>query len=139
MSEELRLREGAGLKPALQEYLSDWSARTGIAVETWALPDAPLPSAVVRAVYAVVAEALTNVDRHSGARHVAIAVTVGATGLRMTISDEGVGFSEGTTGRGLAAMKANFVEIGGTLSINSVLGSGTTLSGVVPKRALRGA
>ena len=36
---ELRIRRGEGLARALEDYLSDWSERTGIAVEVWALPD----------------------------------------------------------------------------------------------------
>jgi signal transduction histidine kinase len=33
-------------------------------------------------------------------------------------------------------MRANFMEISGALSINSVPGAGTTISAVVPRKAL---
>jgi signal transduction histidine kinase len=135
LSEEVRIREGEGLSRALQDYLSDWSDRSGIAVEIWALPTVPVPGAVAKAVYATVVEALANVERHSRARHVAVAVTVGASGLRMTVSDDGAGFAQERqgriAGRGLAAMRAHFAEVGGTLTINSVPGGGTTITGAV--------
>jgi signal transduction histidine kinase len=52
----------------------------------------------------------------------------------MTISDHGRGFAPGRNGRGLARMRAAFAEIGGTLTVRSVEGEGTTVTGVVPKR-----
>ncbi|MFI7641005.1 sensor histidine kinase [Nonomuraea sp. NPDC049400] len=113
------------------------SASTGIAVEVWALPKGDIPDAVARNVYAAVREALANVERHSRARTVSIALTLGKSGLRLTVSDDGCGFSPGTTGRGLSAMKAYFAEMGGDLTVNGVPGGGTTVSGIVPPRALR--
>jgi signal transduction histidine kinase len=120
----------------LENHFAEWSERTGVAVEVWALPTRDLSAPVVRNVYATVREALTNVERHSGARTVSIALTVGREGLRLTVSDDGRGFPAETTGRGLVAMKAYFAEIGGTLTINSVLGEGTTISGAVSSAAL---
>jgi signal transduction histidine kinase len=126
----------AGLTAALEGYLADWSERTGIAVETWALPKKTVPKHIAKGVYATVVEALANVERHSGAKVVAVAITTGRDGLRVTVSDEGAGFLEESArrsgGRGLAAMRVYFAEIGGTLTINSVLGGGTTITGVVP-------
>ncbi|MDP9866308.1 MULTISPECIES: sensor histidine kinase [Streptosporangium] len=127
---------GEGLTQALESYLARWGERTGIVVETWALPGTAVPRNLARAVYATVLEALANVERHSGARHVSVAVTLSATGLRMTVSDDGAGFaadrSDRSGGRGLAAMRACLAEVGGTLTINSVLAGGTTVTGAVP-------
>ncbi len=135
MSEELRIRRGEGLARALEEYFSDWSERTGIAVEVWALPERAVPQDVAQKIYATIVEALANVERHSHAEIVSVAVTMGEGGLRMTVSDDGAGFAEDrsgrSAGRGLAAMRADFAEMGGTLTINSVPGGGTTITGVV--------
>ncbi|MEZ0075824.1 sensor histidine kinase [Planotetraspora sp. GP83] len=136
MSEEVRLRKGEGLTQALEDYLADWTERSGIVVETWALPAETVPRRLAQAVFATVAEALTNAERHSGATHVSIAVTLGRSGLRLTVSDDGAGFEVDRPGRiagkGLAAMRAHFAEVGGTLRINSVPGGGTTITGVIP-------
>jgi signal transduction histidine kinase len=128
------MRGGQTLAEALESYLADWSERTGIAVETWALPATDVPSRVSDSVMAVLCEALDNVERHSRARTVSIAVTSGKSGLRMTVSDNGRGFPVAEAARGIARMRAAFAEVGGSLSVNSVHGEGTTVSGVVPSR-----
>jgi len=120
----------------LEDHFAEWSERTGVAVEVWALPRRELPARVVENVYATVTEALDNVARHSGARVVSIALTVGRSGLRLTVSDDGRGFPPETTGRGLVAMRAYFAELGGTLTVNPVPGAGTTVSGFIPAEAL---
>ncbi|WP_327086191.1 hypothetical protein OIE66_28115 [Nonomuraea sp. NBC_01738] len=129
------MRGGRSLAEALEGYLEEWSERTGIVVETWALPDREVPARVGDGVYATLLEALANVERHSGARVVSIAVTVGDSGLRMTVSDDGAGFATAQPGRGITMMRARFAELGGTLSVNGVRGEGTTVTGVVPRRA----
>lgn len=128
------MRGGQSLAEALESYLAQWSERTGIAVETWALPATDVPSSVSGGVMETVKEALSNVERHSRARTVSIAVTAGRGGLRMTVSDDGQGFPEARAGRGIARMRAAFAELGGSLSVNSVPGEGTTVSGVIPRR-----
>jgi signal transduction histidine kinase len=136
VSEELRLREGRNqsLAQALEEHLSEWAERTGIVVEIWALPAHDVPPNIARAVLATLGEALANVERHSGAHVVSVAVTLGPSGLRMTVSDNGIGFTGPLTGRGVTAMRTHFAQVGGTLSINGVLGEGTTVSGAVPRQ-----
>ncbi|MGN9839700.1 sensor histidine kinase [Nonomuraea sp. H19] len=126
------MRGGQSLAEALGSYLTEWSERTGIAVETWALPATDVSSRVSSGVMAAMREALSNVERHSRARTVSIAVTAGKSGLRMTVSDNGQGFPLTAAGRGIARMRAAFAEIGGSLSVNSVRGEGTTVTGVVP-------
>ncbi|MFG1876622.1 sensor histidine kinase [Sphaerisporangium sp. NPDC049003] len=136
MAEEVRVRRGEGLAPSVEEYLHDWAERSGIAAEVWALPGQAVPAHIADAVYATVVEALTNVERHSRAEHVSVAITLGAGGLRMTVSDDGIGYAAHRPGRldgrGQAAMRANFAKVGGTLTINSTLRGGTTITGVIP-------
>ncbi|MEU6997462.1 ATP-binding protein [Nonomuraea sp. NPDC046570] len=127
------MRGGKGLAEALEHYLSEWTRRTGITVETWALPEGEVPARIARGVMVAFEEALLNVERHSGARTVSVAVTLGPSGLRMTVSDNGHGFSSEPEGRGIALMRARFRELGGNLSVNGVRGEGTTVTGVVPR------
>ncbi|GAA3698039.1 hypothetical protein GCM10022224_075080 [Nonomuraea antimicrobica] len=126
------MRGGQSLAEALETYLAEWSERTGIAVETWALPATDVPSQVSTGVMTAMSEALSNVELHSSAQTVSIAVTTGRSGLRLTVSDNGQGFPTARAGRGIARMRAAFAEIGGSLSVNSVSGEGTTVTGVVP-------
>ncbi|MEV5409301.1 ATP-binding protein [Thermopolyspora sp. NPDC052614] len=130
------MRGDRGLSQMLEDHFAEWSERTGIAVEVWALPRREPSPRVVANVYATVREALDNVALHSRARTVSVALTVGPSGLRLTVSDDGHGFPSWTTGRGLVAMRAYFAEIGGRLTVNSVPGGGTTVSGFIPAEAL---
>ncbi|MEU8378672.1 ATP-binding protein [Streptosporangium sp. NPDC048865] len=136
MSDEVRVREGRSrsLAQALEEHLTEWAERTGIAVEIWALPALDVPSVTAGAVLTALGEALANVERHSGARVVSVAVTFGRAGLRMTVSDNGIGFFGEARGRGVTAMRACFERLGGTLSVNGVPGEGTTVTGAVPRQ-----
>ncbi|MEU8249532.1 ATP-binding protein [Nonomuraea sp. NPDC048916] len=128
------MRGGRSLAEALETDLTEWSERTGIRVEIWALPATDVQARIAQAVLSVIREALANVELHSGAEAVSIAVTVGRSGLRMTVSDHGSGFVTDRAGRGIARMRAAFAEVGGSLSVNSVRGEGTTVTGVVPRR-----
>ncbi|WP_326821191.1 sensor histidine kinase [Streptosporangium sp. NBC_01756] len=131
----MRERRSRSLAQDLEEYLSRWTERTGIAVEVWALPADGTSTRVAQAVLATLSEALANVERHSNADVVSIAVTLGDRGLRMTVSDDGVGFSGPAAGRGVTAMRAHFADLGGTLTVNGVEGGGTTVTATAPRRA----
>ncbi|MEV0235653.1 hypothetical protein [Nonomuraea sp. NPDC050786] len=122
----------------LEKLLDDWSARSGVAVEVWALPKGDVPGLAARNVFAAVQEALTGIERHGRARTVSIAVTLSLSGLRLTVSDDGHGLADGQDDREVAVMKACFAEIGGELTVNRVPGEGSTVTGIVPARALRG-
>ncbi|MEQ4722153.1 hypothetical protein [Nonomuraea sp. B19D2] len=121
----------------LEKLLEDWSARSGVAVEIWALPKGDVPDLATRNVFAAVQEALAGIERHGRARTVSIAATLAASGLRLTVSDDGDGLADGQADREVAVMKACFAEIGGELTVNRVPGEGSTITGIVPARALR--
>ncbi|MBO3749652.1 hypothetical protein J5X84_26535 [Streptosporangiaceae bacterium NEAU-GS5] len=134
LSASEELRETCAAWRELEDDLVDWSSRTGVVVEIWALPTTGAAADVVRAVRGAVAEALANVEKHSGAQLVSVALTMNARGMRLTVSDDGAGCPDGAVGRGIAAMKAHFAAVGGTLSVHGVPGGGTTVSGVVKGR-----
>ncbi|MCK2219086.1 hypothetical protein MF672_035615 [Actinomadura sp. ATCC 31491] len=121
---------GGGLAEKLRACLEGWSRRTGITVETWALPPGDVPPAA-RAVLAGLRESLAMAERRGGVAVVAVAVTAGAGGLRMTVSDDGPGLPEEAAGTGGRAMRAAFAAAGGTVAVHGVPGEGTTVTGVV--------
>ncbi|MFJ2029138.1 sensor histidine kinase [Streptosporangium sp. NPDC087985] len=133
----MRGRRSHGLAQTLEEHLSQWAERTGTVVEIWALPGDDVPPRVARAVLATLGEALANVERHSRATTVSVAVTLGSSGLRMTVSDDGAGLSGPAAGPGVTAMRAHFAELGGTLTVSGVEGVGTTVTAVAPRRGGR--
>src|SRR5215203_282914 len=77
-------------------------------------------------VVRVVQEALTNVRRHSGARHAV--VTLGAAGgeILVEIEDDGKGFGPETSyGMGLTGMRERVLMLGGKLEVEGREGRGT--------------
>ena len=75
---------------------------------------------------AVVREAVSNVVRHSAARSATVSVTVDDD-LTISVTDDGVGISEGITRSGLANLAARANECGGQFSIAPRPGGGTRL------------
>ncbi|GAA2000105.1 sensor histidine kinase [Catenulispora subtropica] len=96
-------------------------------------PDRRCPAAVEAAAYFVVAEALTNVAKHSGARHAI--VTLGHSGpyLTIRIRDDGRGGADPTRGSGLAGIRRRVAALDGVTRIDSRSdGSGTTVEVELP-------
>lgn len=92
------------------------------------------------AAYRIVTEALANVVRHSGARHVAVrlegvrGVEGDGRGLEVTVQDDGDGIpDDAMAGVGLASMRRRAEELGGTFTVGSgAAGSGTCVRAVLP-------
>jgi len=80
----------------------------------------------------VVAEALTNVAKHSRATEVHVSVQRLATGLLVSISDDGVGGASLAKGHGLAGLDDRVRAAGGVLSLESPEGRGTTITAALP-------
>ena len=66
--------------------------------------DGRLPDVVEQAAYFVVAEALTNVAKHSGAARSAVTVDSDGERLRVRVTDDGRGGAHAGKGRGLAGL-----------------------------------
>jgi len=87
-----RLLEDLGFVQAARQALDDHRERTGMAVRFSATPEGlALPAAVATSLFEVLLEALTNVARHSRARHVTVAVAQRDGRLRLVVEDDGVG------------------------------------------------
>jgi PAS domain S-box-containing protein len=84
-------------------------------------------------VFRIVQEALTNVVRHAQARHAWVIVTVTGGQVGAVVRDDGVGFDLRSTATrmdhhvGLRGMEERAREVGGTLTIDSRPGWGTTV------------
>jgi len=123
-----------GLVPALQRLKEDLAARTGLAVEldTAALgPEERLSPEVETVVYRVVQEALTNVVRHASATTASVTLAGRDGRVRVFIEDDGVGFDPAqrpvSAHIGIEGMLERAELVGGTLSVSSTPGAGTTI------------
>ncbi len=73
--------------------------------------------------------------RHAQAHTVELTLVIDGSDLCLTISDDGVGFAAQSgrpTSFGVVGMRERVLMLGGTLSLQSSVGEGTTLSVRVP-------
>jgi signal transduction histidine kinase len=93
------------------------------------------PEDIEAAVYFCCLEALQNITKHAGpAVSGAIRLWEDGDRLNFEVSDEGAGFSRGglDPGQGLINMSDRMAAAGGTVSVRSRRGQGTTVRGSVP-------
>ena len=101
---------------------------------------ARLPSHVEVALFRIVQEAVTNVGRHAGAKHVQIELSRDEETVTVSVADDGRGFevgpAGGTGGRydsvGLSGMAERVALLDGSLQVRSAPGAGTTVEVKVP-------
>jgi signal transduction histidine kinase len=104
------------------------------------LGDTRLPAALETALFRVTQEALTNVRKHAATRRVRVTLTSAGDSVRLEVRDDGRGFDparvqpgHGISERvGLAGMRERIALVGGTCTISSTLGTGTTVTVDVP-------
>lgn len=130
-----------GLLPAIKWYAERRLVSRGLTVQ-FEFPEGPLdlPAESRIAVYRVVQEALSNVERHAQAETVLVACDVADDTLTIEIEDDGVGFRpedmthprESGQGLGLLGMRERLSLIGGSCTIESSPGQGTRLIVRVP-------
>src|SRR6202790_329353 len=140
-SHELRptVLDDLGWIPAIRFLAEGVSKRANLPIQVKTKVAGRLPSPVEIALYRVVQEALTNVTKHARASGVKIQVHRKGRELCCSIEDNGGGFDVRAlqsdrqhVGLGLSGMRERVTAIGGTLSITSVVGSGTKLLINVP-------
>lgn len=125
-----------GLLPALEWFTEELRRTQGLITTFRVVGDEIrlLPEVEVT-LFRLVQEALRNVIRHADATHAFVCFTFYKDNIMLTIQDNGKGFSVPTTyselprqGKlGLTGMHERVRLIGGTLTINSLLGKGTTI------------
>jgi signal transduction histidine kinase len=82
--------------------------------------------------YYLLREALTNVHKHAGASQVEIVVEPSDGVVEVLVRDGGTGGAALRPGRGLAGLHDRVAELGGTLTVESTAGTGTTLRALIP-------
>jgi signal transduction histidine kinase len=90
------------------------------------------PAAVESAAYFVVAEALTNIAKHSGAEHAAVSLSRPGNLLVIEVTDDGHGGADEAGGTGLAGIRRRVSAFDGTTLITSPDGGPTVLRVELP-------
>ncbi|TBW06547.1 histidine kinase [Azotobacter chroococcum subsp. isscasi] len=130
ISHDLRpsLLDTLGLPAAIGQLASEFEQRCGLAVVYRnGLPDARLPDGVAVALFRIVQEALTNIERHAGAGTVLVELEPCVNGVQLRVQDDGIGFDPRTIeqpqeGIGLRNMRERVEHLGGRFSLSSSSG-----------------
>ena len=131
--------EDYGLEAAIQAYLSDYQSRYGIEVH-FDHPGEPIPrmgSSMEITLLRIAQEALTNVARHAKTEEAKISLDRTDRAIHMTVQDAGVGMNgyDAKThpqSHGLKIMRERAEAFGGSVTIKSAPGEGTTVEVVIP-------
>ena len=127
------LREG-GIAAAL----SAQSTLTTVPVEVIDHVRGRYPEDLEAAVYFCCQEAIQNAVKHAHASRITVALSDQDGALTFTVSDDGTGFDPSTarTGAGMQNMADRIAAAAGSLDVDSRLGGGTTVRGLVPTPAV---
>lgn len=133
-----------GLIPALRAYMKPFVARKKIQIEFIAVASVETLDDNKRTVlYRVAQEALTNIARHAHATVVTVSIIEIRDMIRMELNDNGKAFNvtktlSGKTNQrlGLLGMRERVEMVGGTLTLKSSPGQGTTVRADIPFASL---
>ncbi len=134
------LLDEMGLGPSIQQYVTKYAERTGIQVECHGCADLNerYPVTIEIALFRILQEGLTNVEKHAGAKLVRVNLERHANQLRLVIEDNGRGFAPGPRAPskrrplGLIAMRDRAELLGGQLQLFSEAGRGMRVVVTVP-------
>ena len=143
--EEMRLsvRGLAGKAVQIDDAFADWRAETVGRLEQtgiqgrWKSPENTdslmLSARTYMQLTRILRESVSNVIKHSGAKHCDIACTIAGAALQMTVKDDGRGIDrELTRGQGVASMKRRAKRMNGQCLVESRPGHGVVISLTVP-------
>ncbi|MDG6110270.1 sensor histidine kinase [Dactylosporangium aurantiacum] len=91
-----------------------------------------VPAAMEAVVYFAVAEALTNVTKHSRATTARVRVGRTADRLTVAVTDDGIGGADDRRGTGLAGIRRRVLALDGTVAVDSPAGGPTTITMELP-------
>jgi len=122
-----------GLIPALEWQAREVSRRGEMEVDVHSeIASEQLPDEIKICVYRLVQEALNNAATHASAKNARVSV-IQTDKLRVEVTDDGQGFdSKHVRGMGLLGMEERVKRLGGTLTIESRVGHGTTVVAELP-------
>lgn len=136
--------DALGLAGAAEEMVRHFDEPKGECRYTFKLAgELPaLDEATAIAAYRILQEALSNVSKHAHATQ--CRVTLGpmevGDGIRLCVVDDGEGIEPGanSAGLGLVGMRERLAALGGSLTISTEPGQGTTLEVVIPVKNATG-
>ncbi|MEZ0580954.1 sensor histidine kinase [Nocardioides sp. MH1] len=124
------LHPQALVEGGLAAVLDDVARHSPVPLHVTAPPDRWDP-AVEFTAWLVTAEAVVNAQKHAGAARIDVAVRPEGRGLRLRVADDGCGGADDDSS-GLRGLRDRVEASGGTVTITSIPGAGTTIEAVLP-------
>lgn len=123
-----------GFATALGDQVGEFSKVAGLPVSLSIEGDANrLSASQGTALYRIAQEALANVFQHAGASKAWLQLSFDQDSVTLDVRDDGVGMTEDhRVGRGLGHMRERTRALHGTLTIESMQGSGMHIRAVLP-------
>jgi signal transduction histidine kinase len=118
----------AGLAAAIREI----AARSAVPVTLAELPSRRLDGVAEATAYYLVAEALTNAQKHAHATSLRVHAGITRGTLLLEIVDDGVGGATDPANGGLSGLRDRVEALGGTFTIVSPDGHGTRITATIP-------
>ncbi len=123
--------EQVGLVEALQQRLEAVEGRAGVEAALLVDGTVELPEDVEEGLYRIAHEALNNVLKHAQVTSVTVRIRADGDHVELEVEDNGKGFDPATVsdrgGMGLANMRERAERLGGSLTLVSAPGKGTTV------------
>jgi signal transduction histidine kinase len=130
-----------GLVRALAQHCDVLRARYPLAIGFTTCPEPAFSMQQREALYYIAREALCNVVRHAGAKHVDVSLATEDDQVVLSIEDDGAGFDPSVFARdetiGLRNIEERTKLLGGTFELQSSPGQGTQLTVQLPLRLLQ--
>lgn len=140
---ELRpmMLDDLGLSPTIKRYVDTCKEQTGMEVSvTVSGQERRLESYIEVMIFRALQELLGNAARHSQASIVKVIIDMGESSIRVTVDDNGKGFSTNTlkqgTSLGLNLIRDRVEILGGTFEIDSTIGKGSRITLAIPAKAV---
>jgi signal transduction histidine kinase len=127
------LLDEIGLASALSWYVEGFGTRANMQIQL-ELPTETerLPEFLEIAIFRIVQECLTNINRHSGSETATVSLRRDEESVELIVADKGQGMPAGQPpGVGLRGIKERLAQFGGTLEIESG-STGTTVKARIP-------
>ncbi len=140
---ELRpmMLDDLGLSPTIKRYADTFKEQTGLEVSvTVSGQERRLESYIEVMIFRALQELLGNAARHSQASGVKAIIDMGENSIRVTVDDNGKGFSTDTLKQGnslgLNLIRDRVEMLGGTFELESTIGKGSRITLAIPAKGL---
>jgi signal transduction histidine kinase len=127
-------QEHQPIEEAIKSLIEDFRQGTGISTSTGINLSTPVPPQVVKALYRIVQEALTNICKHAQATEVQVQLNATPERVCLIVVDNGRGFrlEQNKTGFGLQSMRERVEAANGDFHLEAEPGTGCRITVELP-------